>query len=101
VTLLRDRKRKIDTAARLVGAELLFNGEALSLGRGAGSELSISAWEQHRAEVLGLRDSELVDAVVQAYADLQRTIVRGAEPPSAAHITALGEKLRAERFGRF
>jgi hypothetical protein len=101
VALLRDRKRRIETAAKLVGDELVSNAEAVSTDRGMAdlrTELRTAAWEKHSSEVLGLRDAELVAQVRAAYADLGRTVARGASPPAADLLTDLGERLRAAGY---
>jgi hypothetical protein len=102
IVLLRDKKRKVDTASQLIGDELDFNAESVALyeqGEKAmqdlRGELLFIAWEEHRADflVLGNNRPGLVKEVREDYAALQRTIAQGATPPQSVHLKTLAWQL--------
>jgi len=107
IFLLRDRKRRVNTAAQFIANELAFNAEIVKgwerqylAMADVREQLVLTAWEQHRAEAFALKRNHdaLWNEVVEDYNKLQLTISRGATPPQGVHLGVLAEQLRELSF---
>ena len=105
--LLFDRRRQLESAAAVVASELEFNAEAVghveSGGRGLADlkeELRIADWTKHKTTLhaLSRRHPTLWTELDNAYARLERTVSRLADPPSSDTLTDLANRLRAAKY---
>jgi hypothetical protein len=106
--LLRERRRRIVSAAALVARELEYNAApVLAYETGArsiqsvGSELRLDAWTQYGNELFALTrggEEGLWEDVAAAYEALTRTKDRGQSPPGASALRDVAERLRKTTY---
>ena len=101
VFLLRDRKRRVLTAAEFIGHDFAFNAEIVEhYEKGSfvivqvGEELVITSWEQYQGEAFAFERKHpgLWHEVIDVYAHLQRTVSRGAAPPQSVRLAMLAKQ---------
>lgn len=105
--LLFDRRSAVRTALARVAEELDFNAEPIDrhLSGQAGitsvqARIDLSQWERHRDTLhKGIaRDKSLTAEESQLFAEIRRTKIHGAAPPSADRLRELAARLRAVRL---
>jgi len=105
--LLQKSRRDLAASVALVADELDFIAESVSHYESGGTSMesvkdatTLDVWGSHRAALHAITrvDRELWDQLSSAMADLQRTKVRGALPPSSESLSSLAERLRSFRY---
>jgi len=104
LTYLRE-KRGAQAAASSVGAELRHNAWAAGMYHNDGviqsamKAVRFDAWERHEAAlhlfVTRSDDPELWADLLEVYAALRKTQIKGAMPPTADELNSLADRLEA------